>query len=61
VFVCIYYLQVPIPKSQVYGINEALFSQLTGAVASAYEHSVLQPLVKTSGGMINFVVFGFGP
>ena len=52
---------MPIPTSQVYGINEALLSQSTGAVASAYEDNVLKPLLKASGGMIDCVVLGFGP
>jgi len=52
---------VPIPKSQVYGIDEALLSEPTEAVAAAYEEEVLKPLLKKCGGMLDCVVLGFGP
>jgi 6-phosphogluconolactonase len=61
--VCFFFnsIQVPIPKWQVYGINEALLSEPTEAVASAYEEKVLKPLLELSGGMLDCVVLGFGP
>mmetsp|Transcript_22980 Transcript_22980/g.41256 ORF Transcript_22980/g.41256 Transcript_22980/m.41256 type:complete len:290 (-) Transcript_22980:138-1007(-) len=52
---------VPIPKSQVYGIDEALLSKSTDAVAAAYEQKVVRPLLEKCGGMIDCVVLGFGP
>jgi 6-phosphogluconolactonase len=57
----LHYIQVPIPKCQVYGIDEALLSESTEAVASAYEEKVVKPLLKLSGGMLDCVVLGFGP
>jgi 6-phosphogluconolactonase len=61
--VCLFlnYIQVPIPKWQVYGINEALLTESTEAVASAYEEKILKPLLELSGGMIDCVLLGFGP
>jgi len=52
---------VPIPKSQVYGIDEALLGGSTEAVAAAYEKKVLKPLLKKCGGMLDCVLLGFGP
>lgn len=47
---------VPIPKSHVYGIDEALLSESTDAVATAYENKVLKPLLEKCGGMLDCVV-----
>jgi len=52
---------VPIPTSQVYGIDEALLSESAEAVAAAYEETVLKPLLKKCGGMLDCVLLGFGP
>jgi 6-phosphogluconolactonase len=56
-----YLIQVPIPKSQVYGIDESLLKVSTEAVASAYEETVLKPILQLSGGKIDCVILGFGP
>ena len=47
---------VPIPKSQVYGIDEALLGESTDAVAAAYEDKVLKVLLERSGGMLDCAV-----
>ena len=47
---------VPIPKGQVYGIDETLLSKSTADVAFAYEEKVLKPLLEKSGGMVDCVV-----
>jgi 6-phosphogluconolactonase len=52
---------VPIPKCQVYGIDEALLCESTELVASTYEEKVLRPLLGISSGMIDCVILGFGP
>ena len=48
--------RVPIPKSRVYGIDEALLGDSTDAVAAAYEDKVLKPLLEKSGGMLDCAV-----
>jgi len=45
----------------VYGIDESLLTVSTEAVASAYEETVLKPLLQLSGGKIDCVLLGFGP
>lgn len=52
---------VPIPKKQVYGIDEKLLSESTDAVAADYEDRVLKPLLERCGGMLDCAVLGFGP
>mmetsp|Transcript_10656 Transcript_10656/g.22909 ORF Transcript_10656/g.22909 Transcript_10656/m.22909 type:complete len:296 (+) Transcript_10656:187-1074(+) len=52
---------VPIPESQVYGIEEGLLSESTEAVAVSYEEKVVKPLLERCGGMIDCAVLGFGP
>ena len=52
---------MPIPKCQVYGIDEALLCESAETVASAYEVKVLRPLLGIGGGMIDCVILGFGP
>ena len=48
---------VPIPKNQVYGIDETtLLSASTDAVAATYEERVLKPLLEKCGGMLDCVV-----
>lgn len=45
----------------MYGIDESLLTVSTEAVASAYEETVLKPLLQLSGGKIDCVLLGFGP
>lgn len=45
----------------MYGIDESLLTVSTEAVASAYEETVLTPLLHLSGGKIDCVILGFGP
>ena len=47
---------VHIPKSQVYGIDEALLSESSEAVAKSYEDNVVKRLLEKSGGMLDCVV-----
>lgn len=57
--------EVPIPKSQIYGIDEALLfapSSSSEAVAKSYQENVVQYLLDMSGdGMVDCAVLGFGP
>jgi len=53
--------KVPVPKFQVYGIDEGLLSVSTASVAEAYNDKVVKPLIEKSGGMLDCVVLGFGP
>ena len=45
----------------MYGIDESLLQISTEAVASAYEETVLKPILQLSGGKIDCVLLGFGP
>ena len=47
---------VPIPTSQVYGIEESLLGESSAAVAKSYEEKVLKPLLEKCGGMLDCVV-----
>jgi 6-phosphogluconolactonase len=49
-----------VPKSQIYGINEAKLHESTDAVAKDYEPIVRKVLYK-SGGLLDLAVLGFGP
>eukprot|EP00585_Thalassiosira_rotula_P008820 CAMPEP_0196140976 /NCGR_PEP_ID=MMETSP0910-20130528/8145_1 /TAXON_ID=49265 /ORGANISM="Thalassiosira rotula, Strain GSO102" /LENGTH=280 /DNA_ID=CAMNT_0041401961 /DNA_START=122 /DNA_END=964 /DNA_ORIENTATION=- len=53
--------KVPIPESQVYGIDESLLSKTTDSVAVHYEEKVVSPLLEKCGGMLDCSVLGFGP
>ena len=50
---------VPIPPSQIYGIDESKLSS-TAMVAESYE-SVLRKVLQRSGGNLDLAVLGFGP
>ena len=60
--------QVPIPATQVYGINESLIQVSPKAVAEEYE-SIVQQVLRKSGNsekeedrlMLDVAVLGFGP
>ena len=51
---------VPIPKHQVYGIDETLLNNSLDA-ATAYEEQVVKPLTEKCDGMLDCAVLGFGP
>jgi 6-phosphogluconolactonase len=59
--------KVPVPKSQIYGINETKLlkkstdaTAMTDAVAKEYE-LVVKEVLGLSGGMLDAAVLGFGP
>jgi 6-phosphogluconolactonase len=52
--------KVPIPDSQIHGIDESLLNGSTDAIASAYE-LVVRKVLKLSGGLLDCAVLGFGP
>lgn len=47
---------VDIPREQVYGIDEALLSAGSEAVAQSYNDHVLKPVLERSGGKLDCVV-----
>lgn len=53
--------KVPIPESQVYGIDESLLNKSTAAVAAHYEKNIVVPLLEKCGGKLDCTVLGFGP
>jgi 6-phosphogluconolactonase len=48
--------RVSIPIEQVYGIDDTLLDEGSGAVAQAYNATVVEPLLQKSDGMIDCVV-----
>ena len=52
--------KVPVPKSQIYGIDETKLDESTEAVANAYD-IVLRKVLHQSGGLLDVAVLGFGP
>lgn len=51
---------VPVPTSQIYGINEEKLKESTDAVAADYE-SIVQSVLNKSGNQLDLAVLGFGP
>ena len=51
---------IPLPKSQIYGINEELLAESTAEVAADYELTV-RKVLSLSGGELDLAVLGFGP
>jgi 6-phosphogluconolactonase len=52
--------KIPVPASQIYGINESKIAESSAAVAADYEPIVKWVLAK-SGGQLDLAVLGFGP
>ncbi|KAI2492483.1 glucosamine-6-phosphate isomerase/6-phosphogluconolactonase [Fragilaria crotonensis] len=50
---------IPVPESQIYGINESVLEN-SASIAIEYESIVRQVLFK-SGGQLDLAVLGFGP
>lgn len=54
--------QVPIPKEQIYSIDEGLDSLDSPAqIADWYESNVFKPLLEKSNGKLDCLLLGFGP
>jgi 6-phosphogluconolactonase len=51
---------IPIPDSQIHGIDESLLEAPTSVQAKAYEAKLRTVLAK-AGGMLDLAVLGFGP
>jgi len=51
---------VPVPKSQIYGINEEKLAVSTESVATDYE-VVVRNVLEKSGNQLDLAVLGFGP
>jgi 6-phosphogluconolactonase len=54
------FTSIPVPKSQIYGINEDKLEESTDAVAKDYE-IIVSNVLERSGGQLDLAVLGFGP
>lgn len=54
------FTSIPVPSSQIFGINEDKLKESTEAVAKNYE-AVVKNVVGKSGGQLDLAVLGFGP
>lgn len=53
---------VPIPKDQIYGLNdETLLNSSSSELASIYETEALKPVLEKGGNKIDCTLLGFGP
>jgi 6-phosphogluconolactonase len=51
---------IPVPQTQVYGINEAKLVESAEAVAADYE-DVVRRVLSLSGGQLDLACLGMGP
>lgn len=51
---------VPIPDSQIYGIDESKLNETTEVIACLYEESI-RSVLALSGGHLDLALLGFGP
>lgn len=52
--------KIPVPASQIHGINEDKIDVSTAAVALDYE-AIVKTVLEKSGGQLDLAVLGFGP